>query len=101
MPAHSLAHYNAVIIDHLKIIEHSEQIAQKAYQDILLIDQAKKNMPRTIEYLHSIYTSQMKVKQHAQDNLIESLEIIERIRQRRKRMIEAAKRECRLTYGIN
>ena len=106
MSSQSLAHYNAIVIDNLKIIEQSEKIAQKAYQDILCIEQEKKHMPQTIDYLISIYTSHTNIKQHAQNNLIKCLEIIERIRQHRKiilrkRLFESAKREYRLMYGID
>jgi hypothetical protein len=72
--------YNEIITEHIKIIEQSEKIAQKAYEELRHAD-----IPR-IKYLKFIYSSQMKVRQHAQDNLIKCLEIIERIRQREKRL---------------
>ena len=74
-------HYNAIIAEHIKIINESHKIAQNAYDKLI----QEKNIP-TIKYLNSIYSSQMKVKQHAQENLIKSLEIIERIRTREKRL---------------
>jgi hypothetical protein len=105
MSSQSLANYNAIIIDNLKIIEESEKIAQKACQDILFIEQENKHMPQTIEYLNSIYTSHINIKQLAQDNIVKCLEIIERIRQHRKkilrkRMFNEAKRQYRLMYGL-
>jgi hypothetical protein len=75
--------YNTIISEHLKIINESDKMAQKAYQELT----QEKNMPR-IEYLKSIYSSQIKVKQHSENNLIKCLEIIERIRQREKRIIQ-------------
>ena len=73
--------YNAIIAEHITIINESDKIAQKAYQELI----QEKNMPK-IEYLKYIYSSHMKVKQHAENNLIKCLEIIERIRQREKRL---------------
>jgi hypothetical protein len=99
-----MSHYNAILSEHLKIIEQSEKIAQKAYEDILFIEREKKNMPRTIEYLNSIYTRQMKLKQHAENNLMKSVEIIERIKKRRAnrksregQMYESQSREIRIS----
>ena len=75
------ANYNTIISEHIKIINESDKIAQKAYQEL----RRETNMPK-IKYLKYIYSSQMKVKQHAETNLIKCLEIIERIRQREKRL---------------
>jgi hypothetical protein len=75
--------YNEIIAEHITIINESDKIAQKAYQEL----RQEKNIPK-IKYLKSVYSSQMKVKQHAEDNLIKCLEIIERIRQREKRIIQ-------------
>jgi hypothetical protein len=77
------ANYNTIIAEHINIINESDKIAQKAYQEL----KREKNRPK-IEYLKYIYSSQMKVKQHAENNLIKCLEIIERIRQREKRLEE-------------
>jgi hypothetical protein len=94
-----MSHYNTILSEHIKIIEQSEKIAQKAYEDILFIEQEKKNMPRTIEYLNSIYTTQMKLKQHAETNLMKSVEIIERIKKRRanRQSYESQSHEVRIS----
>ena len=77
------ANYNTIIAEHIKIINETDKIAQKAYQEL-----RRENNIKKIEYLKYIHSSQMKVKQHAETNLIKCLEIIERIRQREKRLEE-------------